>query len=242
MGLLARVKATVLGPQLRVWLTGVIAFVIAFIIALPVGAGWINWSWPGWTGLGATFGAVAMVAAAIAAVAAVVAIRYARESARASWETLEPMQRMATDLDQAARELRSIDGSLVMSLIRLDGLGKVIAVTAKTMQANLELAEKGRQEDRLAHRLEQYDRVHAALLRMEWVPDTPGRGEEGQAALQAALAPFPVDELPACWALVGRTGQYLAGVTGLSNAITEIEQAMQKAHTELDDLLKSASD
>lgn len=41
-----------------------------------------------------------------------------------------------------------------------------LAATATTLKANLLLAERGRQEDRLVHRLEQYERVMHGVEKM----------------------------------------------------------------------------
>ncbi len=80
--------------------------------------------------------------------AAVVAVKYAAESARAALDTVEPMKAMAANLTTAATTLKDMQDSLI--------------TTAGTMQANLVLAERGRREDRLLHRLGQYERVVVA--------------------------------------------------------------------------------
>ncbi len=105
---------------------------------------------------------------------------------------------MATDLASTATTLKDMEGSLT--------------TTAATMKANLELAERGRREDRLVHRLGQYERVVAAvttirraylytdvLQRQEWT-------REGQAMLRAAVAPLSRDELPKCREVAGQPG------------------------------------
>ncbi len=64
---------------------------------------------------------------------------------------------------------------------------------------------------------------------------------EGQAALRAALSPFPAGKLPACWAVAGAAGVYSELIGGVSNAITEIEEVLTKTRKELAELLKSAA-
>ncbi len=64
---------------------------------------------------------------------------------------------------------------------------------------------------------------------------------ESQAALRAALAPFPADKLPACWAVAGAGGVYSDLMGGVSSAITEIEEVLTKTRKELAELLKSAA-
>ena len=135
-------------------------------------------------------------------VAAVVAVIYARDSVRSANDTATIM----------------------------DGMASNLAIAAKTMQTNLRLAERSRQE-------RQYERIHAGLVR--WLlADYPAEAREGQAVLRAALSPFPADKLPACWAVAG--ADVRANHTGaISSAITEVEQPLAAIRKELDDLLKS---
>jgi hypothetical protein len=153
-----------------------------------------------WTWPGWTV--IGVVLTFLTVLAAVVALRYARDSAIAARDTVRPMQAMATDL----------------------------AAAAKTMQTNLRLAERTRQE-------RQYESIHEGLVR--WLlADHPAEAREGQAVLRAALSPFPANKLPACWAVVG--ADVRADHTGpISSAITEIEQPLAAIRKELDDLLQS---
>ncbi len=144
-------------------------------------------------------------------VAALVALKYAAESARAALATVKPMTDMAADL----------------------------AATAATTKANLKLAESGRQEDRLTRRLEQYERIHAGLVRIQ-VAKYENEMREGQVALRTALAPFPAEKLPACWK-VATIKEGFSAVEGLaSDGLTEIDPPLSNLSKQLDDLLESA--
>ena len=166
-------------------------------------------------------------------VAALVALWFARESAQAARDTVEPMEVMAANLRETADTLEDMAGTLI--------------TTAGTMQANLILAERDRRENRLVHRLEQYERVVAAIATMrraymtQSVPEREQWTRDGQGMLLAAVAPLPRGQLPECRTL--STDTVVSGwpMGGWNKASVEVEQALYSTHKELDDLLKSAS-
>ena len=165
-------------------------------------------------------------------VAAVVALRYARDSARAARDTVQPMEVMAANLRETADTLDNMAGTLI--------------TTAGTMQANLILTERGRRENRLVHQLEQYERVVGAITtiqRADMTQSVPEREQwtrDGQGMLRAAVAPVRRGQLPECRKLSEDkvfSGQPMGG---WADADKEIKDALYKTHEELDALLNTA--
>lgn len=98
--------------------------------------------------------------------------------------------------------------------------------------STLRLTEQVQLEARLVRRVQQYERVHAGLLRL-----LARAGPEGQAELQAALAPFRADELPECWAVARTTVTYTRSLEGsISAALTEIDRPLSRLRKELAEL------
>jgi len=114
-----------LGLQRREIATLAAAFIIGFGLATAVRAGWIDWSWPGWTVVGS-------LATLMAAVVAVVAIYYASQSLRAARDTVKPLEDMAAKLTATVNTLKNVEAGQ--------------DATAGTMKANLELAQQIRAE------------------------------------------------------------------------------------------------
>lgn len=220
----ARFHHQVFGLKLRIW---VIAGVV-LLVGLAVGA--VLWAIVSGRDVVAIVGDVLTF---MTLLAALVALKYAAESAQAALGTVEPMKAMAANLTTAAAALEDMQSSLI--------------TTAGTMQANLILAERGRQEDRLVHRLEQYGRVVAAIttMRRAWltqsVPEREQWTRDGQVMLRAAVAPLPRNELPECRTL--STDTVVSGLTmgGWDKAVIEIDKAVSDTLEKLNDLLKSAA-
>lgn len=151
----------------------------------------------------------------ITLVAAVVALRYAAQSAQAALDTVEPMKEMAANL----------------------------TATAETMKANLELAERGRQEDRLIHRLAQQQRVYEAAWAIRRMVESRVASHievrDGEATVRAALASLPPDELPASHRLADAPlGEGLVPMGGVvDSAIGEVEEALRETLESLERLL-----
>ncbi len=208
----------VLGLQLRAWLTFIVAFVVGFAITA------VLWTIVAGRDVQTMLTLLQTVLTFLTLVAALVAVIYARDSVRSANDTAKIMDGMASNLATAASFLDRMDSSL--------------AATAETMQRNLMLTERGRQEDRLVHRLEQYERVIAAVTTMERAQARPTiEMHEGQAALRAALAPLPPDQLPRCHDASTAT----VTPSHLASADMEIEQALIETRAELDDLLGAAA-
>ncbi len=207
----------VLRLPLRMWLIAMVAFVVGFAITAAL------WTIVAGRDVQTMLTLLQTVLTFLTLVAAVVALWYAAESARAALATIKPMETMAANLATAAATLKDMQDSM--------------ATPAQTMKQNLLLAERGRREDRLVHRLGQYERIFAAVGSMQ---QALGRSDTemrvGQAALRAALAPLPRNELPKS------RDASTATVTSshMANAGMEIEQVLIDTRTELDDLLKSA--
>ncbi len=202
----------------------IVTILVAWMITTP---GAIDWSWSGWTVIGDLLTLLAVLAA-------VVAIKYARDSARAARDTVQPMEVMAANLRETADTLEDMASTLI--------------TTAGTMQANLTLAERGRRENRLVHRLEQYERVVAAIATIrraymtQSVPEREQWTRDGQGVLLAAVTPVPRGQLPECRTL--STDTVVSGwpMGGWNKASAEIEEALFNTHKELDNLLESARD
>lgn len=147
----------------------------------------------------------------VTVVAAVFAVWYAYQSARSAEATVKPMQDMAADLTAAA----------------------------ETLKANLTLAERVRKEDRLVRRVEQYERIHEGLVRLEVAYQPGPEVREGQVVLRVALARFPAQELPTCWKAATLTEGFGAMPGLVKDAHGEIDPLLTKARQELADFLKS---
>jgi len=149
-------------------------------------------------------------------VAALVALGYAATSAQAARDTVKPLEDMASDL----------------------------ATTAGTIKANLELAERGRLEDRLTQLLARYQRVYEAVMAMQRMVDTHLASHveirNGQVILRAALAPFTPDELPKCHGLADAPlGESAVPQGGVQAARLELERVLDDTRSKLDHLLAS---
>ena len=163
-------------------------------------------------------------------VAAVVALWFARQSAIAARDTIQPMEAMAANLRETADTLEDMAGTLI--------------TTAGTMQANLILAERGRRENRLVERLAQYRRVYAAVDAVERSHrvGTPQERDAAMADGQAAyVTPLPEEELPRCQAASRAKRSQGVPLGGVTNPRLEIERVLRDTRKELDDLLKSAA-
>lgn len=216
----ARLRRRVLGLQLRVWgIAGVVGLVGLAIVP-------VVWAIVSGRDVVAIVGDVLTF---ITLVAAVVALRYAAQSAQAALDTVEPMKEMAANLTTTAATLRDMAANLT--------------ATAETMKANLELAERGRQEDRLIHRLAQQQRVYEAAWAIRRMVESRVASHievrDGEATVRAALASLPPDELPASHRLADAPlGEGLVPMGGVvDSAIGEVEEALRETLESLERLL-----
>jgi hypothetical protein len=157
--------------------------------------------------------------------AAAFATRYARDSARAAKDAVEPLTQMATRLGESVTALTSLQGSQRLLVRNVESL--------------LTMTERMRKEDRLVHELAKFERVISAVQhvweglrrKQQSMPDNYLR--EGIAELRAALAPVPPGQLPECRSLAE---QMITDAIGnqLAAADREIRAAIHEVHRELE--------
>jgi hypothetical protein len=117
----------------------------------------------------------------------------------------------------------------------MHGMAKDLAKTAATMKANLLLANRGRQEDRLLHRLEQYERVMHGIEKMAEGQRRRDASmpelylQEARAELLTALSVLPETGLSACRRFAD--GTFVPA--NLDSARTEISKAVRDVHEQL---------
>lgn len=160
-------------------------------------------------------------------VAAAFATRYARDSARAAKDAVEPLTQMEARLGESVTALTALQGSQRQLV---DDLSNLVTMTKRM-----------RIEDRLVHELAQFERVTSAVQhiweglrrKQQSMPDNYLR--EGIAELRAALAPVPPEQLPECRSLAE---QMITDAIGnqLAAADREIRAAVHEVHRELDGL------
>jgi hypothetical protein len=167
-----------------------------------------------------------------AVILAGVATKYARDSAVAARETVKPMEDMAAGISTSATRLEAVASGIAAS-----------ATTLRALQdeANAALADarSARQEERLLHRLHQYERVTHAVEHCSegWnrmrrqMPDM--YFNEGLAALRAALSVLPAEDLPACRALAKDQPGHGGAAARVMDARIEIDRASEQVRDEL---------
>jgi hypothetical protein len=160
----------------------------------------------------------------LSVIAAALATKYARDSARAAKDAVEPLQQMEARLGESVAALTALQGSQAQLVGDISNL--------------LTTTERIRREDRLVRELAQFERVISAVQQI-WeglrrlqhsMPDIYLR--EGIAELRAALAPVPPEQLPECRSLAE---QMITDAIGnqLAAADREIRAAVHEAHAEL---------
>ena len=165
-----------------------------------------------------------------ALIAAAFAAKFARDSATAAADTVGPLTTMGARLKES-----------------VDALGRLLESNQKIvsdLSSVLTVAQRVRLEDRLTHRLGQYERVTFAVQRMweglrRWQASMPTAYLlEAQGDLRAALAPITEEELPECRAAAGQTITNAVGEQ-LGAATREIKGAISRAHRDLAQLSES---
>jgi hypothetical protein len=182
-------------------------------------------------------GIVAVALAAITTGLTVVAIRYARNSALAARDTVQPMQEMSRELQASTQQLRELLNESKDATQQLRGV-------LDESKAAVGATRAGRIEDRLTHRLGQYERVMLAVQRMKEGQRRQSSGrnaeyfEEARADLHSALAVTPETEFSRCRQLADTD----PGMAQWSLANTEIETALIHLRKELAAQAKRESD
>lgn len=161
--------------------------------------------------------------------AAVIALRYAAMSAQAALDTVQPMKDMAAKLAASVDTLKNIEAGQ--------------DATARTMQANLELAQQIRADEARVATLERYLRVKRLHYRLRFAQERyeaskqvslGAVAESGERLLtllddfRGAVAFLDKDEFKGAWEEANNIGFHSPqGLTGASGkALAEVEKAL----------------
>jgi hypothetical protein len=168
-----------------------------------------------------------VVISALSVGGAVAAAKYARDSAVAARETIDPMKQMAGSMEESAKASAAIAGANASLL--------------QTVSTATEELRRYRDEGRLIHRLEQLERLAVLIQRMseghrQRVKENIREAYllEAQGEFRASLAAFSRDEFPACHATADSSVSSIG--FNLQTAQNEVDGSIRDAKTALEAL------